>query len=77
MSAKSSTKLLTRDEYREAVFARDKHRCVICDSPAVDVHHIVERKLWVEGTRARAAPVHLSREVPPHVSPFLVAWRYR
>ena len=48
MSAKSSTKLLTRDEYREAVFARDKHCCVICGAPAVDVHHIVERKLWID-----------------------------
>ena len=45
---RTTTKLLTRDEYREAVFARDKQRCVVCDAPAVDVHHIVERKLWVD-----------------------------
>ena len=48
MPVKDRNKLLTRDEYREAVFARDKHRCVICDAPAVDAHHIVERKLWVD-----------------------------
>lgn len=41
--------LLTRDEYREGVFARDGHRCVVCGAPAVDAHHIVERKLWPDG----------------------------
>lgn len=46
---KIGNKLLTRDEYREAVFARDGHRCVICGEPAVDAHHIVERKLWSDG----------------------------
>ena len=48
MSDRRTTKLLTRDEYREAVFARDGHRCVSCDAPAVDAHHIVERKLWTD-----------------------------
>jgi|SRR6185436_16960305 len=46
---RTSFRLLTRDEYREAVFARGKHRCVICGTPAVDAHHIVERKLWSDG----------------------------
>ena len=46
---KASNKLLTRDEYREGVFARDGHRCVVCGLPAADAHHIVERKLWVDG----------------------------
>lgn len=41
--------LFTRDEFREAVFARDKLRCVVCGMPPVDAHHIVERKLWVDG----------------------------
>lgn len=41
--------LLTRDAYREAVFARDGHRCVICGAPAVDAHHIMDRKLWSDG----------------------------
>ena len=45
----ASNKLLTRDAYREGVFARDSHRCVWCGAPAVDAHHIVERKLWVDG----------------------------
>ena len=49
MTGKNSTKLLTRDEYREGVFARDGHRCVICGAPAADAHHIVERKLWSNG----------------------------
>lgn len=39
-------RLLTRDEFREKVFARDGHRCVVCHGPAADAHHIVERRLW-------------------------------
>lgn len=39
-------RLLTRDAFREGVFARDGHRCVLCGRPAVDAHHIVERRLW-------------------------------
>ena len=42
-------KLLTRDEFREGVFARDHHKCVICQQPAVDAHHILERRLWPDG----------------------------
>ena len=49
MTAKNSTKLLTRDEYRESVFARDGYRCVVCGAPAVDAHHLIERKLWPDG----------------------------
>jgi hypothetical protein len=39
-------KLLTRDEFREQTFARDNHKCVFCGEPAVDAHHILERRLW-------------------------------
>lgn len=46
---RASQKLLTRDEYRESVFARDGHRCVVCSAPAVDAHHLVDRKLWTDG----------------------------
>lgn len=42
-------KLLTRDEFRESVFARDKHKCVICGSEAQDAHHILERRLFNNG----------------------------
>lgn len=49
-------KLLTRDEFREAVFARDGHRCVFCGKTAeqtpegkLDAHHIIERRLWGNG----------------------------
>jgi hypothetical protein len=38
--------LLTRDEFKRAVFMRDDNRCVLCDKPAVDAHHILERRLW-------------------------------
>ncbi len=38
--------LLTRDQFRVAVFERDKNRCVICGEPAQDAHHILERRLF-------------------------------
>lgn len=53
--------LLTRDRFREAVFARDGHRCVICGQASstgpqpnvhgakLDAHHILERRLWPDG----------------------------
>jgi hypothetical protein len=41
--------LLDRDSFREGVFARDRNTCVTCGAPAVDAHHIIERKLFVDG----------------------------
>lgn len=41
--------LLTRDQFREAVFNRDKHTCVMCSEPGVDAHHILERRLFPDG----------------------------
>lgn len=43
------TQLLTRDDFRNAVFERDKHLCVVCGEPAVDAHHIMERRLFKDG----------------------------
>ena len=46
-------KLLTRTEFREGVFARDGHRCILCGKTASetpegkhDAHHLVERRLF-------------------------------
>ena len=39
---------LTRDQFREGVFARDHHRCVICQGPAKDAHHLIDRSLFGE-----------------------------
>ena len=53
--------LLSRNEFRERVFARDGYRCVICGAiegqklhndghPCrLDAHHIIERRLWSDG----------------------------
>lgn len=41
--------LLSRDAFREGVFKRSNHRCVYCSSPAVDAHHIIERRLFPDG----------------------------
>lgn len=49
MKAIAEDVLLTRDEFRAAVFARDGGLCLVCDRPAVDAHHIIERRLWPDG----------------------------
>jgi hypothetical protein len=41
--------LLSRDAFREAVFARDGHRCIACGEPAQDAHHVMERRLFTNG----------------------------
>jgi hypothetical protein len=41
--------LLTREEFKEQVFARDKGCCVICGTTAVDAHHIIGRKYFSDG----------------------------
>ncbi len=38
--------LLSRTAFKTAVFSRSKGRCVFCAQPAVDAHHILERKLF-------------------------------
>jgi hypothetical protein len=53
-------KLLTRKDFREAVFKRDNYACIICgeksiglddkgDSINLDAHHIIERRLFEDG----------------------------
>ena len=42
-------KLLSRDDFREGTFRRDKHVCVLCGAPGKDAHHIVDRRLWGNG----------------------------
>lgn len=42
-------KLLTRDEFRNQVFQRDGHKCVMCGEAAQDAHHIIERRLFRDG----------------------------
>lgn len=49
MKTNPQHKLLSRDEFREGVFARDNHTCVFCEKAAVDAHHIIERRLWTDG----------------------------
>lgn len=46
----SGTKgLLTRDNFRNSVFERDNHLCVVCGDEAQDAHHIIERRLFPDG----------------------------
>lgn len=41
--------LLSRDDFRKAVFERDGHKCVVCKNVAQDAHHILERRLFSNG----------------------------
>ena len=54
--------LLTRTAFRESVFARDGHKCVVCKAPAQDAHHLIERRLWTDGGYYRANGVSLCGE---------------
>ena len=49
MKPVSEGQLLTRDEFDLIVKLRAKHRCVFCEKPAVDAHHILDRKLFSDG----------------------------
>lgn len=40
---------ISREAFREGVFKRDKFICVFCSNPAKDAHHILERRLWLDG----------------------------
>jgi hypothetical protein len=42
-------KLLTREEFVQAVGERDKGFCVMCGDLGIDVHHIFDRKLYPDG----------------------------
>jgi hypothetical protein len=41
--------LLNRSDFKNVVFKRDNHKCVVCGKAAVDAHHLIERKLWNDG----------------------------
>lgn len=49
VAPRTNPALLTRTQFREGVFTRDGHQCVICKAPAQDAHHILERRLWPDG----------------------------
>lgn len=61
--------LLTRDKFREACFKRDNYRCIICSAPAIDAHHILERKLfpdqgyYVNNSASLCSDCHLKAEM--------------
>jgi hypothetical protein len=45
----SKNKQLVREVWRASVFGRDRNRCVMCNNPAVDVHHIIDRSAFEDG----------------------------
>jgi predicted restriction endonuclease len=41
--------LLTRQQFKQQVFDRDDHKCVVCGGEGKDAHHLIERKLFDDG----------------------------
>lgn len=46
---KCPEKLLGREAFKEKVFRESRGLCVFCTLPAVDAHHILDRKLFSDG----------------------------
>lgn len=46
---KKSSQLLTRDLFRELSLNRDKNTCIFCSNKQPVVHHLIERKLFIDG----------------------------
>lgn len=61
-------RLLERSAFNTACFARDAGLCVNCGQPAVDAHHILDRKLFADGgyylsnAASVCGPCHLKAE---------------
>ncbi|KVP96898.1 hypothetical protein WJ97_13820 [Burkholderia ubonensis] len=49
MNLPNENQLLSREDFKRFVFLRARCRCIFCPSPAVDAHHILERKLFEDG----------------------------
>ena len=41
--------LLTRQQFKEFVFARDNYRCIVCHDEAKDAHHLIARAKFHDG----------------------------
>lgn len=59
----SAQKKLIRQQFREAIFKRDRNRCVICKTEeGVDIHHITDRNEMPGGGYVRENGICLCRE---------------
>ena len=45
----NNLKLLTREQFRDLSFKRDKFTCIFCSNTKISCHHIIERKLFPNG----------------------------
>lgn len=41
--------LYSRDDFRNLIFNRDNHQCVVCGEKTTAAHHIIERRLFSDG----------------------------
>ncbi|KVP75435.1 hypothetical protein WJ96_06915 [Burkholderia ubonensis] len=49
MNLPDENQLLSREDFKRFVFLRARGRCIFCPAPAVDAHHVLERKLFEDG----------------------------
>ena len=49
MLSVNNKKLLTREQFNELTFKRDKYKCVFCSNKKIVSHHIIDRKLFSDG----------------------------
>lgn len=42
-------KILTREQFTEFAFKRDKHSCIFCSEKPTSCHHIIDRSLFIDG----------------------------
>lgn len=49
MEGNNMTRLLSREQFKELSFKRDRYICLFCKKPSDDAHHIMDRKLFSDG----------------------------
>lgn len=46
LKIKTNDTLLTKEQFKNAVFSRDHNKCVFCQKEATTAYHIIDRKLF-------------------------------
>ena len=57
------TQLLSRTDFDALVKHRSHGRCVLCGVPAVDAHHVLDRKLYPDGATSGTEQLCAARAI--------------